>query len=120
MRQPWRFPLTAVTSWFANSGSDTLNVIDTRMDQVVEKVWARQTPADLFGAQPNALVFDPAGERLHVCNGTQNAVAGDRVRAGGERLESRRPHPVGWFPGAILYDPRRDTLCVANVRVSAP
>jgi len=35
----------------ANSGSDTLHVIDTRTDEVIEKIWARQTPADLFGAQ---------------------------------------------------------------------
>jgi len=59
----------------ANSGSDTLNVIDTGTDRIIEKVWARQTPADLFGAQPNALVFDSTGRRLYVCNGTQNAVA---------------------------------------------
>ena len=35
----------------------------------------RQTLADLFGAQPNALTFDRRGKRLFVCNGTQNAVA---------------------------------------------
>ena len=59
----------------ANSGSDTLSVIDTKADKVVEKIWARQSPGDLFGAQPNALAFKPDGKQLFVCNGTQNAVA---------------------------------------------
>ena len=36
----------------ANAGSDTLSVIDTRSDRVVETICARQNPADLFGAQP--------------------------------------------------------------------
>src|SRR5262249_25593254 len=59
----------------ANTGSDTLSVIDTRTDKLVETIWARQDPGDLFGAQPNALVFDKGGKRLFICNGTQNAVA---------------------------------------------
>ena len=59
----------------ANAGSDTLSVIDTRTDRIVETIWARQNPADLFGAQPNALAFDRRGTTLFVCNGTQNAVA---------------------------------------------
>ena len=59
----------------ANAGSDTLSVIDTRTDQIVETICARQNPADLFGAQPNALAFDKSGRKLFVCNGTQNAVA---------------------------------------------
>ena len=59
----------------ANTGSDTLSVINTRTDGLVEKIWARQNPADLFGAQPDALAFGPGGRQLYVCNGTQNAVA---------------------------------------------
>ncbi len=100
----------------ANSGSDTLSVIDTHTDQVVEKIWARQSPADLFGAQPNALAFDPDGERLFVCNGTQNAVA--VIKFEPEDRESRVIGliPVGWFPGAVLYDHELETLCVANLK----
>ena len=59
----------------ANAGTDTLSVIDTRSDQVVETICARQNPADLFGAQPNALAFGKSGARLFVCNCSQNAVA---------------------------------------------
>jgi YVTN family beta-propeller protein len=98
----------------ANAGSDTLSVIDTRTDQVVETLCARQNPADLFGAQPNALAFDKAGSRLFVCNGTQNAVAVFDFRPG--KSGFRGLIPVGWFPGAVAYDPGRKAICVANIK----
>ena len=75
-------------------------MIDTRSDRVVEKIWARQTPADLFGAQPNALAFDPSGRRLYVCNGTQNAVAVIRFDPKARASKRAGLIPVGWFPGA--------------------
>ncbi len=58
----------------ANAGSDTLSVIDTRTDKIVETIFTRQRPGDPFGAQPDALAFDKSGNELFVCNGTQNAV----------------------------------------------
>ena len=100
----------------ANTGDDTLSVIDTRTDCVVEKIWARQTPADLFGAQPNALAFAPDGKRLYVCNGTQNAVAVVRFEPAHDASQVVGLIPVGWFPGAIQIDPGRKMLCVANIK----
>jgi YVTN family beta-propeller protein len=98
----------------ANAGSDTLSVIDTRSDQVVETLCARQNPADLFGAQPNALAFDKSGGKLFVCNGTQNAVAVFDFKPGHSSL--RGLIPVGWFPGGVVFDPARKALCVANIK----
>jgi YVTN family beta-propeller protein len=98
----------------ANAGSDTLSVIDTRTDQIVETLCARQNPADLFGAQPNALAFDKAGGKLFVCNGSQNAVAVFDFKPGQSSM--RGLIPVGWFPGGIAYDPARKALCVANIK----
>lgn len=100
----------------ANSGSDTLNVIDTATDQVIEKIWARQNPGDLFGAQPNALAFDNAGRRLYVCNGTQNAVAVVEFEPEDNASKVIGLIPVGWFPGAVQYDTSRKMLCVANMK----
>jgi YVTN family beta-propeller protein len=100
----------------ANTGSDTLSVIDTRSDRVVETIWARQTPADLFGAQPNALAFDPSGRRLYVCNGTQNAVAVIRFDPKARASGVVGLIPVGWFPGAIRFDPWKKRLLVANIK----
>ena len=101
----------------ANAGSDTLSVIDARTDRIVETICARQNPADLFGAQPNALAFDHAGRNLFVCNGTQNAVAVFSFQPGKSKL--RGLIPVGWFPGAIVCDPRRNSLYVANIKGTA-
>jgi DNA-binding beta-propeller fold protein YncE len=98
----------------ANAGSDTLSVIDTRSDRLVEIICARQNPSDLFGAQPNALTFDKSGKRLFVCNGTQNAVAVFDFAPGKSR--SLGLIPVGWFPGAVVHDPGRKALCVANIK----
>ncbi len=98
----------------ANAGSDTLSVIDTRTDKIVETICARQNPADLFGAQPDALAFDKSGKRLFVCNGTQNAVAVFQFKPGASKLLGLIP--VGWFPGAIAFDARDKRICVANIK----
>jgi YVTN family beta-propeller protein len=102
----------------ANAGSDTLSVIDTRTEQIVETIWTRQNPADLFGASPNALAFAPSGKTLFVCNGTQNAVAVIAFAPGKSKLKGLIP--VGWFPGAIVYDARRESLYVANIKGIGP
>ncbi len=98
----------------ANAASDNLSVIDTRLDKVVETIWVKSSPADLFGASPNALTFDRAGKRLYVANGTQNAIAIVGFEPGASKLLGLIP--VGWFPGALSYDARRDVLYVANIK----
>ena len=102
----------------ANSGNDTVSVIDTRTDQIVETIYARQNPGDLFGAQPNALAFDQPGKRLYVCNGTQNAVAVFQFKPGESKMLGLIP--VGWFPGAIAFDARHRMLDVANIKSISP
>ena len=97
----------------ANAGSDTLSVIDTRTDKIVETIFARQKPGDPFGAQPDALAFDRRGGRLFVCNGSQNAVAVFQFKPGRSNLLGLIP--VGWFPGSIAYDKRRDAIDTANI-----
>ena len=102
----------------ANAASDTLSVIDTRSDTVVETIWTRQKPGDLFGASPNALAFDASGRKLYVCNGTQNAIAVIAFDPKTSKLEGLVP--VGWFPGAILHDAKRKALYVANIKGIGP
>ena len=113
----------------ANTGSDTLSVIDTRDDKIVDTICARQNPGDLFGAQPDALAFDHSGKKLFVANGTQNAVAVFQFKSGSGFL-GLIPHqrfvpgqvqmlgliPAGWFPGALAFDTKRNQICVANLK----
>jgi YVTN family beta-propeller protein len=100
----------------ANAASDNLSVIDARTDTVVETIWAKQSPADLFGASPNALCFAPDGKTLYVANGTQNAVAVIRFSPRNRSSKLQGLIPVGWFPGALALDAERKTLCVANIK----
>ncbi len=98
----------------ANASSDTISVIDTKTDKVIETICARQSPGDLFGAQPNALAFDKRGKTLYVCNGTQNAVAVVKFKPGDSQLLGLIP--VGWFPGSIAFDSQNKMLNVANIK----
>jgi len=102
----------------ANAGDDTVSVIDTRTDKVVEVICTRQNPGDIFGAQPDALAFDHRGGKLFVCNATQNAVAVIDFDPGGSKVLGLIP--VGWFPGGIAYDAHRKMLDVANIKNITP
>jgi YVTN family beta-propeller protein len=101
----------------ANAGSDTLSLIDTETDLISETVFVKQNPSDLFGASPNALVFDRSGERLYVANGTQNAIGVVHFEPK-DRGETRLTGliPVGWFPGALALHPTEPRLVVANIK----
>ncbi len=98
----------------ANAGSDSLCVIDTRTDKVVDIISLRWHPNDFFGASPNALAFDPSGKTLYVCNGTQNAIAVLAFKPRKSKLLGLIP--TGWFPGDIAFDAKRKALHVANIK----
>ncbi len=100
----------------ANAAADNLSVIDTRTDAVVETIWVKPRPSDLFGASPNALAFDPSGKRLYVANGTQNAVAIVKFDPADRESKLEGLFPVGWFPGALIFDAPRKVLHVANIK----
>jgi YVTN family beta-propeller protein len=101
----------------ANSGDDSLTILDASTGDIVETVSAKRTPAELYSAMPNGLAFDRDGKRLFVSNGAQNAVA---VLAWEpeDRGETRVVGliPVGWFPGAVAFDASRGQLVVANIK----
>ena len=98
----------------ANAGSDSLSVLDTRTDRIVETICVRAKPGDPFGAQPDALAFDASGHQLFVCNGSQNAVAVVAFAPGHSQWLGLIP--VGWFPGAVVFDARRNQIYVANLK----
>lgn len=101
----------------ANAGSDHLSLIDVAKEQVIDTIWCKQKPSDLFGASPNAIAFAPDGKRLYVANGSQNSIAVikfDPEDKGESVLQGLIP--VGWFPGAIAFDAARKHLYVANIK----
>jgi len=100
----------------ANAACDNLSVIDTRTDVVIETIWVKKSPSDIFGASPNALCFDTKGKTLYVANGTQNAVAVIDFHPADHKSGLTGLIPVGWFPAAITFDERRSMLHVANIK----
>jgi len=98
----------------ASAGADMLSVIDTRNDEVVETVTARQNPGDPFGAQPDALAFDASGKTLYCANATQNAVAVFQFKPRETKLLGLVP--TGWFPGSLAFDRRQNKIYVANIK----
>ncbi len=98
----------------ACASDDFVAVIDAEKGAVVEKIWPKQTPADLFGASPTALAFSEDGGMLYVCNATQNAVAVVEFSPGKSELEGLLP--TAWYPGGIAYDATRHRVHIANLK----
>ena len=98
----------------ANAGSDTLSVIDTSTDKLIENISVKPNASELFGASPNALAFNSTGSRIYIANGTQNAIAVINFDPG--ESEFMGLIPVGWFPGALTFDAIRNRLYVANIK----
>ncbi len=102
----------------ACANEDAVAVLDVAAGRFVANIFPKQTPADLFGAAPNALAFSADGNHLYCCNGTQNAVAVLKWEEG--RAEFAGLLPTGWYPGAVVYDGARQQLCVGNVKGITP
>ncbi len=98
----------------ANANSDTLSVIDTKTDEVVETISTRPTEKMLFGSAPNALAITADGKTLYAANGTNNAVAVIAFEPGKSKLLGC--FPTGWYPAALHLDSKRNMLYVANVK----
>ncbi len=98
----------------ANANSDTVSVIDTARDEVVETISTRLQKDLPFGSAPNALAVSPSGKRLYVSNGTNNAVAVVDFRPGKSRVLGFIP--TAWYPAGIVLDAKGNSLYVANVK----
>jgi len=111
--------------YVANANSDTVSVIDTGTDTVVETIDCKPEAKLPFGTGSNAVALSPDGRTLYVANGTANCVAVVKLgsRAGGPAIPDRpEPSrvvgliPTGWYPGAIRSSADGKHLYVANVK----
>jgi YVTN family beta-propeller protein len=111
--------------YVANANSDTVSVIDTPKNTLVETIACRPEARIPFGSGSNALALSPDGKTLYVANGTNNCIA--VVELGikaSEAKDAERPDqsrllgliPTGWYPGAILVSPDGKRLFVANIK----
>ena len=110
--------------YVANANSDTVSVIRTDTDEVVETIPCRPSDRLPFGSGSNALALSPGGETLYVANGTNNGIAVIRLGTEASRPEESPPResrlmgliPTAWYPGAVLVSGDGETLFVANVK----
>lgn len=98
--------------YVANANSDTVSVIDTRADRVIETIRVGPFDGAPLGSSPNALALSPDGATLYAANGANNAVA--VVRAGGGKARVEGFIPTGWYPTAVAVDGSGKQLWVAS------
>ncbi|HWE96593.1 MAG TPA: bifunctional YncE family protein/alkaline phosphatase family protein [Tepidisphaeraceae bacterium] len=98
----------------ANANSDSISVIDTAADRVVETIDVRPDSNLPFGSIPNALALSPDEKTLYCANGGNNALA--VITPGNTGAPSRVEGfiPTGWFPGGVVCD--GNNVFVANVK----
>ncbi|MBI5835202.1 MAG: bifunctional YncE family protein/alkaline phosphatase family protein, partial [Armatimonadetes bacterium] len=101
--------------YVANANSDTVSVVDTEAQTVVETIAVRPDRALPFGSATNALCLSRDGRRLFVATGTNNAVA--QVLLGqGQPSRVEGWIPCGWYPGAVALSADGAQLFVANTK----
>jgi DNA-binding beta-propeller fold protein YncE len=103
----------------ANSGSDTVSIIDPGTDKVLSTVLLRPGAArGLPGCTPEGMAVDRAGKRLYVALADMNAVAVLDVGSSLPRVLGYIP--VGWYPTSVVLAPHGKRLFVANARGVVP
>jgi YVTN family beta-propeller protein len=111
--------------YVANANSDSVSVVDTTNDEVVETIDCKPEAKLPFGSGSNAVALSPDGRTLYVANGTGNCVAVVTLGslAGGpvppnDVTPSRVTGliPTGWYPGAVKLSADGTRLFVANVK----
>ena len=133
--------------YVANDNSDTVAVVDTASDQIVQRVATIAPPrlfpneSDFKGAGPNSLRLSPDERFLFVSNGGFNSVAVIRLAGAGiapgaapiqgaledeedddEQNQNSRVIglvPTGWYPESVNVSPDGRTLYVLNGKNNA-
>jgi YVTN family beta-propeller protein len=104
----------------AADNSDTVAIVDTRTNQVVEKV-STTAPLTLIGnvqaykgSAPNDVALSRDEKTLFVTNGGSNSVAVIRLAQAGKPSEVLGLLPTGWYPNAVSVSRDDRMLYVVN------
>ena len=113
----------------ANGNSDTVSVIDTATEQVIEEI-STTAPRELFdnsrgwkGANPNSLALSTDEGTLYVTNGGTNSVGVIRLGLGsaGNGADAAEGQsrvigliPTGWYPHSVSDSADARRLFIAN------
>lgn len=99
--------------YVACANSDTVAVIDTETDRVIEMISVHMQDDLPFGSGPGDLTVSPDGKYLYVASSTENAIC---VIENGNPSRVVGSVPTGWYPGSVIMNETGDFLYVANVK----
>jgi DNA-binding beta-propeller fold protein YncE len=110
--------------YVANANSDTITIVRTDDEKIVETIRCRPEARLPFGSGSNALALSPDGQTLYVANGTNNCIAVVNLGVNSHEGPINGPAnstiagliPTGWYPGAILVSRDGKKLFVANIK----
>jgi YVTN family beta-propeller protein len=95
--------------YVANSNQDSISVVDTAQNRVVQTFRIQPFARPAFGVAPSALALSADGRRLWVACGGINAVAQMDAKTG--RIEGLIP--TAWYPNGLAISPDQKLLAVS-------
>ncbi len=105
--------------YVAQDNADSIAVIDTNTNQVVDEIPVTAPPAqyanknNYFGANPNSLALSPDEKTLYVTNGGENAVAVVNLNGpGGSSVAGLIP--TGFYPNSVSVSADGTQLYIVN------
>ena len=109
----------------AQDNTDTIAVVDTTSDKIVEEIDTIAPPgvfanaANLKGAGPNGLALSTDETRLYVTNGGTNSVSVIRLGYPGDMEQGSTARTIGliptaWYPNAVAANRDGSMLYVVN------
>ncbi|MBN3922864.1 beta-propeller fold lactonase family protein [Nostoc sp. NMS4] len=98
--------------YVANGNDDSISVIDTNNNNVVQTISLSRPGERYKGANPNSLNLSPDGRTLYVTLGGENAIA--IVDLQGGRVNGRIP--TGWYPNSVSVSQDGQRLYVVNAK----
>jgi YVTN family beta-propeller protein len=121
--QPNKMTLNAAQTllYVAEDQSDTVEVIDTAKNAIVETISVIAPPLIVpaalerfTGANPNSVTLSPDEKQLYVTNGNLNSIA--VVALGGTNSNDQVVGliPTGWYPNSVSFSGDGGTVYVVN------
>jgi len=97
--------------YVANNNSDSISVVDTTKNAVVQTIQIQPFQTAVHGIAPTALALDSDAKRLYVACGGINAVA--VIRLDTNTVEGLIP--TGWYPNHLALSRDRKWLAIATL-----
>ncbi|MBM3763104.1 MAG: bifunctional YncE family protein/alkaline phosphatase family protein [Acidobacteria bacterium] len=97
--------------YVANGNSESVTVIDTKTNLVVQTIPVQPFSEKVRGIAPTAVAVDPTGKMIYVACGGINAVA--VIEAATGRIAGLMP--TGWYPNGLAMHPGGKHLAVTSL-----